>query len=457
MQTQTTVARCEKIAVAVLVAALVLWWNWQFVGGATAAKILDMNDVGGILEGYRQTPNLFIDGLQWWHGSWIQEDTHVFRPVSSYLLWIESWIGLHWGFIWSAWIGVFLLIADCLLSVVLAWRFTRSKVCALLAAVLAPALRFWNWGGTQPSDWLAWYPVHHDLLMIGFLLGALLCFDLWLETTRKKYLVLAWAWFVLGALSKEFVYIFPLMAAALALGRPSHIQVSRKDALVQVGSMLALAAMFFFYRMRILVDPYNPISLKKEHLIRKPFLYWFPSYYRYIPTETYWYPGLSVLLFALAGTLIKLKQSQWKTWMSKPFAWLPVSALIAGILCAYCTFAYSSPLDTVWYMFDAKGRTSYLTLPLRLNDLLQMVFTLYTLHLVWKYRRQESSIAALLLLVLAYVPVFTFLGWHYCIAGWFIRSAVYWPLVVKLIWLDTRGMRERTQAHCETQCSAAAN
>lgn len=412
----------------ILVFGSVLLWNWQFVEATAPSRIFEMNDVPGILIGYHKTPHLLLDGLRWWHGSWIQDNVHVFRPVSSYLLWIETAIGLRWGFLWVAWLGVFLFTVDCLLSVALAWRFTHSRLCAGLAALLTPAIRFWNWGGTHPSDWLAWYAVHHDLLMIGFLLGALLFFDRWLETTDRKHLALAWLCFVLGALSKEFVYIFPLMAATLALGKPRSVGVERRTALMQAGFMLAAAAILFCYRLLVLVDPYNPPPLKATHFWRKPYLYWFPVYFRYLPNQIYWFPGLGLLIFGMVGALVKLGHSHQRAWLSRPFAWPAIFVAVIGILGIYCMLAGPSPAVVYWYLFDRYDFGG------RLGDLFELVFTPYSLYLLWKYRREEPAGAAFALLILSYLPVFTYLGWHYCITGWFVRCAVYWPVVARLVW-----------------------
>ena len=76
-----------------------------------------MNDVTAIVGGYRLAPNLELDGLAWWHGPWIQQSVQVLRPLSYYMLWIETAIGLRWGFFWVGCIGVMLLVANCLLCV----------------------------------------------------------------------------------------------------------------------------------------------------------------------------------------------------------------------------------------------------------------------------------------------------------------------------------------------------
>jgi hypothetical protein len=422
--------RREKALLIALIVGSVLLWNGQFGQATVLSRILRMNDVPGILIGYRKTPHLLLDGLRWWHGSWIQDNVHVFRPISSYLLWIETAVGLRWGFLWVAWLGVFLFTLDCVLSAALAWRFTRSRFCTVLAALLAPAIRFWNWGGTHPGDWLAWYAVHHDLLMIGFLLGALLFFDVWLETARSKHLALAWICFLLGALSKEFVYVFPLMAAALALGKPRNAGVERRIALMQAGYMLATTAVLFCYRLLVLVDPYNPPPLKASHILRKPYLYWFPAYFRYLPNRNYWFPGLGLLVFALAGALVRLGHGSRRAWLSRPFAWPAILAAMVGVLALYGALACPSPATAFWFLFDEFPSRA------RLADFAELVFTPYSLYLLWKYRRQEPTGAAFALLILSYLPVFTYLGWHYTITGWFVRCAVYWPVIARLVWIN---------------------
>src|SRR2546430_16883823 len=69
------------------------------------ALVPTMNDVPAITQGYRETPDLLRDGLRWWHGPWIREGIQAYRPLTSYLHWIELWIGFHWGFIWVALLG----------------------------------------------------------------------------------------------------------------------------------------------------------------------------------------------------------------------------------------------------------------------------------------------------------------------------------------------------------------
>ena len=182
--------RLEIAFVALLILCGAVGRNSQFVDLCTAERVLAMNDVAGILQGFHATPHLLADGLRWWHGPWIQEGIGAFRPLSSYLLWADCFVGLRYGFFYTGCIGMLLLVANCALCVALAWRFTRSRAGVYTAALLAPAGGLFIMGGNQPPHWLVWFPVHHDLMMIAWLLGALLAFDCWLESARSRHL--AW-------------------------------------------------------------------------------------------------------------------------------------------------------------------------------------------------------------------------------------------------------------------------
>jgi hypothetical protein len=389
--------------------------------------IAGMNDVPTIIKGYHQTPHLWPDSLKWWHGPPVQYDVGVLRPLASYLLWIETAVGLRWGFFWTGCIGLLLFIADCWLAVAVAWRFTGSRWCALVAAVLAPSLRFFNYGGQQqPADWIVWYAVHQDLLLIGWLLGALLAFCAWLDTNRKAALIATWACFLLGALTKEFGYIFPVMALVLVHGR--RREVATRAAWIQVAAMAGVVALLLLYRRAVLPFIYNPPPLTLLQLIRKPWMYWFGSFDRYLFVHAYWMVGLGLLVFAYFGAFLHWRR-QFGSRLAGAQGWAIAGGVFLLILCLY--LIVPGWLPDIMGNFMNWRDTEYF-----LFDLAAMVLTLYSISLLWKYRRDEPSLAAWLLMALAYIPIFTFEGWHYTIAGWFLRSAIYWPLVAKLAYRD---------------------
>jgi hypothetical protein len=415
---------------AALLVVGVLFWNWRFVDWCALPLVLTMNDVDGIVRGYEQTPHLLLDGLKWWHGPWIQDGIQTFRPVSSYLLWCETAIGLRWGFFWVGCIGILLLLGVCSLCVLLSWQWTKSKWCAALTAVLAPMATVWNFNGTQPHHWMVWYPVHHDLLMIGCLVGALWAFDAWMESAAPRYLALTWAFFVTGLLSKEFLYIFPVLAAICALRVRSQTAIGRYAALRQAALMLVLVLALFCYRAVVLPQPYNPPPLKWVHLKKKPFLYWFWPFYGFMLSGLIGYAGLAGLLLILGGAWLRFKRSAWGHWSARPFAWAWMSALALLILAVYSEWVLGSALGTVWYFVEPREAWLHIT------SMLHMVGLFYVLYLLWKHRRSEPGLAAWGLMAFAYAPVFTYLGWHYTLAGWFIRCAVYWPVIARIVWRE---------------------
>jgi len=60
-------------------------------------------------------------------------------------------------------------------------------------------------------------------------------FHRWLTGGRKRDLAATWCLFLLGCLSKEFVYIFPLMAGLVA-----RLEGRLRPCLRQLGFMLAV-------------------------------------------------------------------------------------------------------------------------------------------------------------------------------------------------------------------------
>ena len=415
---------------------LSLWtlaWAWQFNVNwhdrTSLNKILEMNDVASIMAGYRQTPSLWHDSWQWWHGSWIQEGIHVFRPLASYLLWSECWLGLHLGFESVAWLGFALLLALCGACVALAWRLTRSPLSTLLSATLAATTPYHIMGDTVPRYWLAWFPVHHDLLAILAIIGALFWLDVWLETGRKRHLAATWACFLVGALTKEYGYIFPLLAALWVWARAP--QSARLIAWRQVAWWGGVTFALFAYRALVLTDPYNPPPLKRVHFIRKPWLYWFYPFYRYVPIGIFWLPGLALLLYGV-GALWRhaWRDLSWKRWLDRPGMTALATTLTIAAVLAYIEISTGSVFQTLWKFFDPNMKG------LVLSDLIPMTFLIYVLALIWKTRRQKQGVLALGLLIAIYLPVFTYLGWHYCLAGWFVRAGVWWPVVLHLIIQD---------------------
>lgn len=426
--TTPPISRQEKLALLSLVTVLAFWWNWQFLQWGDLPSMLQRNDIPSILSGYHHTPNLFVDGLRWWHGTWIQDGIYAYRPLSAYLYWIECWIGLHWGFVWSGWLGFALFVVNCMLCGALAWRLTTSRICAVSAAIIATRMRFFNAG--QQDLWLIWFPGHQELLMHALLLGALLCFDIWQERNETKYLVASWLLFGAGCMAKEHVYIFPLFALTVVLTRRRLARVKWQYGLAQCLLMLLSVLLLWIYRAAIIAHPRNP-HLIPVQFVRKSLLFMYTSAARYLITGQAYVPGLILLLFVLMALAIKLRHYGFRknekiTWLAKPYVGLPVALLIVVV---YLTLVRWPITDAFWFFCDKPFKQH---VP---EDTLDMWIYCYSVWLLWKYRKTEATAAIWCFLFLSYVPVLTYIGWHYTIPGSFIRS-VYWAYFLKLVWLD---------------------
>ncbi len=417
------------LALALWALALILLLNRNFLTLSTLEGQMGANDVSAIVEGFRRTPHFWSDFWVWWRGPWIQSNVQVFRPLSSMMLWWECLVGLRYGFIYVAWWGVFLLCVACALTMAIAWRLTKSWLCVGVAATLVPLLRLWNWQGTTPVSWLAWMPVHHDLLMIIGLLAAFWQFSWWLENGRRRHLIGCWLAFIAGALSKEYVYIFPLIALIWGLGARSDA-VARARMLRVVASMGAFAVALFLYRYAVLPQPYNPPLMRWVHLKKRPFLYWFGPFYSFILTGLWWAVAQSLSVLAVLSLWLRAWKNKARVWPTYPTFAAILLSLAVPLLVTWPLGM--SPQEDVWYFLEARG-------PDRFVQSFGMIGTAWALWLVRKYRKQEPGAAALLILMAIYLPVFTYLGWHYTLTGAFVRAAIWWPLVAHLAARDLAG------------------
>lgn len=263
--------------------------------------------------------------------------------------------------------------------------------------------------------------------MNAFLLGAIICFDCWQESASRKYLFGAWAFFLLGIFTKEHVYIFPAFALAAALWK-QNARVARRQVLLHVALMGTVVLALWFYRASIIIDPRNP-QLKPIHLLRKPWLYLFYPFYKSVLCEEFWFAGLPVFIFSLSGVLIRWRNGVGRAWLQKPMMPVAIFFLSLGLVAAYCGLTYGSAFDAAWYLFEPANQF------IRLHQLAEMLGTFYALWLLWKYRKTEPTLLAFAFLALSYLPVITYLGWHYTVAAWFVRCA-YWAVVFQCAWLD---------------------
>lgn len=395
-----------------LVLVTVYFHNFSIINFSHVQPLMKMNDVPGILDGYHATPHLLQDGLRWWHGPWIENGVQAYRPLSSYLLWIESDIVLNHGLVPIAIIGAFLLFIICLAASLVSWQLTHSYWCAAFAGVLCTYVTSFDYGGVDPNR-LVWYPVHHDLLNIAFALLATFAFLRWMECGNWKYIAACWVCFIAGIFTKEYLYIFPLFALVIALTYKSTF--NRRRILIQPAIMLCVVIAFYLFRQSVLPHPYMPHGLNLHMLITHSTLFWFHAFYLYLPAGMFVLPLLALLIsIALLPAIRRDKR---------------LVLLAVVIILLFAQFTIGIP-NLFWRFFDVP------TGEIQISLFFQMLFTFYTFYLVYKYRKTTNGFLAYILMMVAYLPTFTYLGWHYSLSGWFFRCAVFWPVIALLVWRD---------------------
>lgn len=404
-------------------------FNYQFVQHRGLIEILHMNDVWEIMAGYHRTgtlPHAFVTFLS---KPWIQASVLCFRPVSGCQYWIETWIGLHFGFIYDAFLAYFLTVGCAVMIALLAYRLTGSKWCMLLSAVLGCVYRFYN--ASHPDYWLIWYPVHQDILMMDFLFGAALAFDTWFEKRTRAPLAAAWICFVLGCLTKEYDYILPAFFTVICLFRPAPNMRARLTGLVQAGISYAVVFALMAYRKYLFVHPRDPHWMNIYVLERKPPLFMYNAIGRNMIAHNYWFVGFAALLVAMLGFPFLARYRGIKLGVfAKLYVWLP---MVVGIISVYFWITVGSPAIGFWYVCD--------TDPDKRIDLITIMCLMYTMILIVKYRRLPGTITAYLFVALSYMPVISYTGWHYALPGAMVR-AVYWGVMLQLVWIDTAGIRK---------------
>lgn len=165
------------------------------------------------------------DILRWWAGPWIQRTSPYYRPLSSMAFWLE-YKAFGWNFQGHVIISWLLHGAVCLLlyRAGLAWLQGEVRTRVGLATV-AVALFNARIGPTGPG-WLlapiaygvvAWWPGQTDQFCLLASLGALLCFDTWVMTGRRRKLIQAVSLWAVALLFKEMAVCLPLAAGCLVL------------------------------------------------------------------------------------------------------------------------------------------------------------------------------------------------------------------------------------------------
>lgn len=395
-----------------------------FIHHCSVAEMLTMNDVPSIVEGYHKVPDIGHAFVRYWTAPWIQYSIYCFRPVSGFLYWLETDIGFKHGFIWDAWFGYGLYAVSVWLCSLITYRFTRSPLLTVVGAVFAVGIRLYN--GGQPDMWLAWYPIHQDLLMMVFILAAVVSFDHWLETESKTSLAITWVAFAVGCLTKEYLFAFPFMAATMAMLRPRSSTLSKRDAVVQVALFVATVLVLIVVRHIMYVHPRDP-HFRKAVILHKPLMFMYSEIGLTVLTGDYGIVTLAAVTMLEAGVLLMLRHRGVRFNMLTRYA--VVLPICLGLFALTQWLAAGSALISLFRMLEV-GRS--------VDEYVTACCLIYTMILAWKYRRASWVSTVWMLVFFSYLPVISFIGWHYTMPGALFRS-IYWPIIFQAAMVDVSG------------------
>lgn len=173
------------------------------------------------------------DALSWWVGSWIQQDSPYYRPLSSWLMWAE-YLAFGWDFQGYVVVSWCLHAIACLLLYGLTLRILPGPLgVRVFLSVVAVGLFNGRLGPTGPG-WMpapvaygvvAWWPGQTDQTSLVCALGSLLALDRWLQGSARRDLTLAIGLWAAAMLCKEMAVCVPLLAGLLAVVRQGNTAV----------------------------------------------------------------------------------------------------------------------------------------------------------------------------------------------------------------------------------------
>jgi hypothetical protein len=333
--------------------------------------------------------------------------------------WIETYVGLHKGFLWDAWVGGYgLFVVAAWLCAMISYRLTRSVTLTVFAAVLACGVRFYN--ACQPDMWLAWYPMHQDLLMMVFILGAVLAFDYWIESGSRPALAATWCMFVLGCLTKEYLYAFPFMAVSLVLMRPAVSELEKRRHLIQPALFAMFVGLLLRLRKHMYLHPRDP-HFRKAVILHKPGMFMYSNLAADVITAN-WAPIVfASVLIGIVCAFVYIQTRKVNTgWLGKIYILIPAAIALIFLLLQIMTGSFVVPLYQL------------LEIPIMQVKTAQDVALIFTIVVTIRNWKRGSIAAGWLMLLWSYFPVISFIGWHYAFPGGLFRS-IYWAVWVQVL------------------------
>ncbi len=175
---------------------------------------------------------------------------NTYRPLQGLLL------ALEYPFFGKNPVGyrivhILLHLANCLVVGIIVWEISRQYVFALVSGLAYATLPIYSMAVFLPSD--------TAVLATLFYLLAIWCWLFYLRTAKRWAFVLTYGWFVLGLLSKEFVFTLPIVLFLL-----DHLFVNGSNRMVTLFRRYVLFAIalviYVGFQLDILPRTYNYYS-----------------------------------------------------------------------------------------------------------------------------------------------------------------------------------------------------
>ncbi len=245
----------------------------------------------------------WADVGRWWTGTWIQQNSFYYRPLTSMLMYAEYRL---WGYNFSRYCLVSWLVHGISggLLFLLVYRLAaspgrrRAMAIALLAVVIFNLRRGPVGPGWIPARVVAgempYWPAQTDIFSLLVALGSLLSLDWYIYRKHWGWLTAALTLYIAALLFKE-------MALALVFIAPLVVWYRRRKIPMVVGGIfVGLGAVFLVVRHLALPVAWNPEFRGLGHVLLKIAWYLDEPLLRYVGAGSYWIvpAGLGVVAIA---------------------------------------------------------------------------------------------------------------------------------------------------------------
>jgi hypothetical protein len=221
-------------------------------------------------------------------------------------------------------------------------------------------------------------------------------------------------------LTKEYLYAFPFMAASLAMYRPSVLEKNWRLRLRQPALFALFVGALLILRKHMYAHPRDP-HFRKAVILHKPFMFMYSNLASDVITANWGSIVLAALLIGFVCAAIYVRKHNVNLgWFGKIYVFIPASIALVFVALQVTTGSFFIPIIQ---------SASISIMQLRFIEDVGLIFTIVVTIRNWN---RGAMAAAWLLLFWSYLPVISFIGWHYAFPGGIFR-AIYWAVWVQIL------------------------